>query len=101
MVIVMSALVAVIASYGILQVAVNQARRAGFYRKHTRGQYAAEAGLVWAQQQLWNNPAYCGNPQPPAIDGINVTVIVTAPAGCAAGNPRTIQTKVTNAFGTF
>ncbi|MBI4323625.1 MAG: hypothetical protein HY596_05060, partial [Candidatus Omnitrophica bacterium] len=56
-----------------------------------KAQYAAEAGLVWAMQRLWQDQAYCGAPDPPVINGLNVDVTVTS---CGAGNTHTLSAKV-------
>ena len=91
--VIMMAVIGSIASYGVLQIAVNQSLHARFHGERTRARYAAEAGIVWAQQQLWNDPTYCGDPDPPPaqFDGIVVDVIVSPP--CVPGS-HTISAKV-------
>ena len=56
-----------------------------------KAQYAAEAGLVWAMQRLWRDQAYCGNPDPPAMNGYSVDMTVS---NCGAGNTHTLSAKV-------
>ena len=47
-----------IAAFGALTMAVSRARQANYVSEdRIRARYAAEAGLVWAMQQLWANPA--------------------------------------------
>ena len=52
------ALLASISAYTILMMARAQALQARFYRERTLARYAAEAGIVWAMQRLWNDPAW-------------------------------------------
>ena len=94
MITVMTAIVCAIAAYAALQIAIAEARQAVFYRDRTKARYAAEAGLVWAQQRLWQNPADCFNANPdvaldhdadPATPPLNVDVTVTP---CGAPNAR-------------
>ena len=94
MITVMTAIVCAIAAYAMLQVAVAEARQAVFYRDRTVARYAAEAGLVWAQQRLWADPAEnsagrCFNANPdlaldhdanPVTPPINIDVTL-APCG--------------------
>ncbi len=92
--VIVTALIASVAAFGALLLAMSHAQSGGLQVKRLRAQYAAEAGLVWAQQQLWADPAYCGTPDPPAINGLNVDVIVS-PSPCVAGTAHRIQAKVT------
>ncbi len=73
---IMMALVASISIYAILFMASSQARQAAFTASSVRARYAAEVGLVWAQQQLRADSTYCGNPPPPPIQGMAINVIV-------------------------
>ena len=59
------AVLAAIASMTVLQIAYYHARMGRFQRLHMAAQYAAEAGVVWGQERLLQNPAYCGVPDPP------------------------------------
>ena len=91
------ALLASIAAYTVLQIGMYQARHAEFYRDHTASRYAAEAGLVWAQQNLYANPTWGGGTLPVAVGGANVNVVVTVNPPCAVAPcpGRTVQAKVT------
>ena len=88
------AVLGAIASLTILQMAYYQSRHARFHRLHTVAQYAAEAGVVWGQQRLQQNPVYCGVPDPPAAmfnPPANVDVTVT---NCGAGNDHVVRALV-------
>ena len=104
------ALLASIITFAVLQAAMNQSQIGKFYFDRTRSRYAAEAGIVWAQQRLRLNPAFTdpldgaadcvmpaagGNivciPAPlPVGIGIDVWVPGCAPPPCR----QTIQSKV-------
>ncbi|MBI2495743.1 MAG: hypothetical protein HYW10_04165 [Candidatus Omnitrophica bacterium] len=60
-----------------------------------RARYAAEAGLVWAQQQLWVTPtsSFAGNPDI-TIGGIGVDITVNPPCGATPCPPQTLQARV-------
>ena len=75
---IMIALIMSISIYAILVMASSQARQAAFNLSSIRARYAAEVGLVWAQQQLRANSNYCGDPDPPptAVAGMSINVIV-------------------------
>ena len=96
---VIAALIAAVMSYGILALAMAQAKQSVVYRNRTPAINAAEAALVWAREQLWQNPLgdlptdFCfqNNPdvqidhdQNPATPPINVDIIVTGPCPSAA-----------------
>ena len=93
---IMMALVAAISIYAILFMASSQARQAAFSLSSIRARYAAEVGLVWAQQRLQENPGYCpglgalGDPDPPAVGGIAIDVVR---ADCVSPTPK-ITAKV-------
>lgn len=87
-----SALLASIASYLVLELAMVQARHAEFHEGHVEAWHAAEGGLVWAYERLLSNPAYCGAPDPPPMGELNVDVTIS---DCAPGNPKAITAKVT------
>lgn len=92
--VIVTALIASVASFGALLLAMSHAQTGDAQLDRLRAQYAAEAGLVWAQQKLWANPAYCGTPDPPAINGLTVNVIVDD-SHCVAGTAHRLQAKVT------
>lgn len=50
------ALVCSVAAYTILFIARAQVGPAELFRERLRARYAAEAGVVWAQAQLWTDP---------------------------------------------
>ena len=60
-------------------------------KDRVQARYASEAGLVWAMQCLWANPAYCGTPDPPSLGGLGVDVTVT---DCGANNTHKVRAKV-------
>ncbi len=91
---IMMALVAAISIYAILFMASGQARQAAFTASSIRARYAAEVGLVWAQQRLQKNPAYCGNPGPPLISGMLVNVVVTGACSGGSDPPKIAVTVV-------
>lgn len=84
------ALIGAIASYALLTIAISNARQARFYRTRLPARYAAEAAIVWAQQQLSVSPGFCGGTH--TVGGVPVSVTVT---NCVAGNPHTLSAKVT------
>ena len=96
---IITALLAAIASYAALQVSIAYARQGRFFINHTPCRYATEAGVVWAQEQLWNNAAFCsavglnaaGTTAPElTVNGVAVDVVVT---GCGAGNIHTVTAR--------
>ena len=89
---IITAILCSVACLTILQLAIAYAMQGRFFINRTPYRYATEAGIVWAQSQLSNNPAYCGAPDPPAINGVAVDVTVT---NCGAGNAHTITSKAT------
>ncbi|MBI4342305.1 MAG: hypothetical protein HY599_02935 [Candidatus Omnitrophica bacterium] len=89
---IITAFLCAVASYAVLQLAIAYARQGQFFVNRTPYRYATEAGVVWAQEQLWNNANYCGNPDPPVINGVAIDVTVT---NCGAGNVHTITAKAT------
>ena len=79
------ALITAIGAYTLLLMAASQARQAqaaGVNVQHTRARYAAEGGLVWAQQNLLTTPGWCGgNTTVGTAPPVNVNVTVTNCAG--------------------
>ncbi len=92
-IVIITAVIFSIAALGMLTVAMNQRQRVKVFDvNRLRARYAAEAGVVWAQEQLWENKNYCGAPQPPSpINGLTVTVAVT---NCGANNTHRITARV-------
>ena len=91
---VLTAFVCSIAAYLVLFLAVCQARQARFYKNRMRARYAAEAAVVWAQQRLFADPAYCiANGDGPVLEGYQTKVTVT---NCGAGNAHVVRGRVPN-----
>jgi len=90
-----------IAAFTALILALSRPRTKDFYKRRAVAQYAAEAGLVWAMQRLWNE---AGTPYPPGcpvggtgtdtvtVNGVPSTITVT---NCGAGRNHTVKSKVT------
>ncbi|HBH97554.1 MAG TPA: hypothetical protein DDX89_07210 [Candidatus Omnitrophica bacterium] len=67
-IVVVMAVVASAAAFAALNVALSRSRRPGVFstERYLRARYAAEAGVVWATQQLWGSPTECfDNPPSP------------------------------------
>jgi Tfp pilus assembly protein PilX len=94
-IVLITALLAGIAAYSVLQMMIAEARQARFYRERMRARYAAEAGIVWAQQRLWDNEAWSSGVGTDFTlpDGTTVDVVM-APCG-ASCFPRDITSEVT------
>ena len=95
------ALICSIAAYTILFIARAQVGPAQVFRERLRARYAAEAGVVWAQTQLWQNPSQsfpAGDVDFTFTDArgvINVDVIVPpCPVGSCYGYRREVRAKV-------
>ena len=90
-------LVAAVASYGALFAAISHARRTKFNRTRTAARYAAEAGLVWAMERLWQDPSWTPPGGTPTLTINGIGVIVTMP-NCTQTpcEPRTLQARVPN-----
>ena len=88
---ILTALVCAISAYAVLMIAMSSARTTQFFPGRTAAWYAAEAGIVWAQDRLMDNPAYCGVPGPPPLGTIIIAVTVS---NCGAGNSHIISSKV-------
>ena len=90
---VLTAFVCSIAAYLVLFLAICQARQARFYKQRLRARYVAEAAVVWAQQRLWLDPAYCNGAIPPVLEGYQPQATVT---NCGTGNTHLVQGLVPN-----
>ena len=95
--VIMAALLTAIAAYAILLVATSQAKQGRFNVDRTRTRHAAEAGLVWAHQQLLTDPYWTPGAAPHVtIDGFGIEIMlpscgVTAPTPCPS---RKLTAKV-------
>ena len=99
------AIVCAVAAYGALFTAQSVARRTQFHQERTRARYAAEAGYVWAMDQLWSFPGgrwlpfggVVTAPTTPLVGGIAVNVTMPAcaafPAPCGS---RLVTVTVSN-----
>mgnify|MGYP001576767448 CR=1 FL=1 len=79
-VVLMTALFSAIAVYTLMLMTLSQARHATFFQDRAVAVNAAEAGLIWAQQQLWVTPTLCGSLTVPAAlfdPPVTVTVNIT------------------------
>ncbi|HEX9780400.1 MAG TPA: hypothetical protein VGB20_04220 [bacterium] len=95
------AFVAAIVAYGNVMMAISQSRQSQWWHERPPARYAAEAGLVIAQERLWANPNYCASNDvvPIDVDGNGSTTdpgdlsvaITVQPCGSPT---RTITTKV-------
>ena len=78
--VIITAIVCAIAALSALMLANNHAQVAHFDQRRIQARQAAEGGLVWAMQRLWENPSFCGgvgcvcSPTPPTINGMTVTL---------------------------
>ena len=94
---ILTAITCSIAAYLVLFLAISQARQARFYHQRVRARYATEAAIVWIQQELRANPAYCPNwvnvPWNAAMEGYQPQVRVT---NCGANNTHRIQARILN-----
>ena len=70
-----------IAVFTALVLALSRAKQKDFYKRRARAQYVAEAGLVWAMEQLWVDQTYCGIPPLPTMNGLTATITVTNCSG--------------------
>ena len=88
------ALLTAVSVYAVLTMVLAQARQGNALIEQQQAQYAAEGGLVWAQQQLFVNPLWSS-----AAGNTDVTIagtpvdIVIPPCGANPCPPRTLQAK--------
>ena len=91
---ILTALVCSVIAYLVVFLAVSQARQARFYHRRVRARYATEAALVWAQQKLRADPAFCmTNGDGPAVGDYQTKVTVT---NCGANNSHQIKARIVN-----
>ena len=101
------ALAAAIAAYGLLIIAVSQARHTTFIERRVRAGYAAEAGIAWAMEQLQTNSTFSSaagstdvtvDPDP-GVPGDEISVDIILPACTATPcEDRRIQARVSYAM---
>ena len=92
------ALIASIAAYAVLAVALSQARQGTVLRERPRVRYAAEAGLVMLQQRLWRNPGYCAASSEQIDtngDGGGDTTVELSVSNCGPTNRHQLLARVT------
>lgn len=93
-----------VAALAALTVGLSRVQSSQEFGNRVQGRYAAEAGLVWAMQKLydtptWNSPAGAidlpldvnGNGTIDAGEGVD---IILAPCGATPCEERTLQAKV-------
>lgn len=88
-----------IGAYTLLTMAASQARQAqaaGVNVQHTQARYAAEGGLVWAQQRLFTIPTWGSSAGTidVTIGGMGVDIITNPPCGAPPCPPRTLEARV-------
>ena len=93
------ALLGAIAAYAILMLAISQARHSAFSQERPSARYAAEAGLVWARQRLWEDPTSCFPANPDLSvdadgDGTAETNVDIVASSCGATDRRTLTAQV-------
>jgi Tfp pilus assembly protein PilX len=98
------AVVAALAAYGNLMLAVQQARSSEHLQAHALARYAAEAGYIIARERLWVNSNYCtgADASAPGVienfdgnaDGTTDLTIELKVYPCVAGATRTIESQV-------
>ncbi len=105
-IVILTAVVFAVAAFAVLTMALSRMQVSSTVgARRLKATYAAEAGLVWAMQQLWENPttwsAAGGTVLPFDIDGDGtispgegVTVIMPA-CGASPCPDRPLQAKVT------
>jgi Tfp pilus assembly protein PilX len=87
-----------IAAFGILMLAMSRMRQSNYLGEdRLRAQYAAEAGIVKAMQELWRDSTDCAfGPASDGVytitDGTNTTTVTVTAVGCP---PAKLQAKVT------
>lgn len=85
------ALICAAGTYAMLMMATSQARWSVAVTQHEQARYLSEAGVIWATQRIWQDPAFCtGGPQLIPLAGASVEVTVT---NCALG-PHQIHSRV-------
>ena len=111
LIVLISALIFSITALGVLALAVNRGRQITFVSEaRIRARFAAEAGLVWATQRLWNNPTKfpspccnvgcAGTPQKVSwpidtnADGVNDETVDITVTNCGGDRFHTLSAKV-------
>ncbi|MBI4343528.1 MAG: hypothetical protein HY601_01765 [Candidatus Omnitrophica bacterium] len=97
-IVIITAVVAAIAAAAALQIAIAQSRHARAFRERARAQAAAEAGLVWAMEQLradstltFDAPVDVVIPGITSVEDIPVDIVPTCAAPC---QNRTLRATV-------
>lgn len=95
-----TAVISSIAAYAALVVATSQTRYGPLLEHRPPSRYAAEAGLVIAQETLWRDPSYVGGAQMLDMDAdgtadTTVVISVTPVDPMAPQGRRRIEARVT------
>lgn len=95
-IVIITAIIFGIAAFGLLSMAVNQARQATFVSQdRARARYAAESGLVMAMQELWvdqNDCVFGPYNLDTNGDGANETTVTVTRSGICPPPPNTLST---------
>jgi len=100
MIAMMTSLVAALASYAVLVLAISQGRQGRFFRTKTMTRYLAEAGMVIGKERLDQDPTWCGGTEQVDANGSGTleaweTVTISVePCPRAADEPATIRVSV-------
>lgn len=62
------------ASFAIMAVSLSRMSVVSSAYNRYQSQYVAEAGLVWAMQQLWVNPSFCASGSTVVLNGRTATI---------------------------
>ena len=73
--------IASVASYTLLTIATSQARQGRFFRNRAGARAVSDAAIIWAQQNLYDNPTWAGGPL--TLNGYTAVVTVTPVCGAA------------------
>ena len=107
-VVLITAVVFSITAVGVLFLSLALTQRAQHSKGRLRASYAAESGLVWAMERLWNDPAYPASscitvPCPSCTPGqdltdtlsVDTTQVTITVRNCGPGNEHQLSAKVT------
>jgi len=93
-IVIISAVIFSIMAYAVLAMSLSKAQLADYPVDRARAHYAAEAGVVWAREQLWNDSAFCANSNPDlTMNGLDVDVQISS-----CGTPGDHEIRATVSF---